>query len=67
MALKKLEILEDSLARFRSTFDSVRFERDTLKREVEELKSINQKLIKEKNSVKEKIDILISRIEELGF
>jgi len=67
MALKKLEILEDSLARFRSAFDSVMMERDTLKREVEELKSSNQKLIKEKNSVKEKIDILISRIEELGF
>ncbi|MDH3975765.1 MAG: hypothetical protein OEV42_15940 [Deltaproteobacteria bacterium] len=67
MALQKLEILENSLARFRSTFDSVRAERDALEKEVEALKAINQKLIKEKDSVKTKIDILISRIDELGL
>lgn len=67
MALKKLEILEDSLSRFRQSYDEIRVERDALKKEIVELKEINRNLIREKDSVREKVDSLISRIEELGL
>jgi len=67
MALKKLEKLEKSLSDFRTAFENIKAERDSLRNEVEELKEANQNLIREKDSVKAKIDGLLSRIDELGL